>query len=733
VGFSSCSVRFAIAAYIALMAFCAGCGGKRPSITIAAVGPMTGATAARGKALEQAARLAAETANAQGGVNGRRIHLDLYDDGDEIGRARELARRIASETTAVAVLGQVASSAAFAAGQVYKEQGIPALTGAASESRVTKDNDWFFRLLRDAAGQGRFLADYAHYEYGARGLAVMREKGTAGEEFAAAVRDQAGKERIPAVTDLEFAPAEASDPARLKAIAARIAKAPKGTIIALGAQYAEAPAVLQALRRSFKDQPFTALGYSSLATEGLNSQFAKTENAPGYYTEGLTVAAPQLGDVAGYSQTAFASRFRARFGGDPDPEAVRWFEAAQLVIQAIAAKGIDGTNIKSDRRRIRDWLASLRSPESAASGVAGPIYFDQDHNAQGGMTVGVFHDGRLIAAPVQFTPVLDLQQVPGGDRLQAEGMVIDEHGTKIVKTPVIYAGIDLNTLDNADVRNGTFAADFFLWFRYKGDDPPFDIHQIEFPTAVSGGDPGKEVLKSKRSGYTTVTHHVKGVFRADYEFSRFPFDQQVLRIPIQARNSSNYSLMLAYSSEPPVSKSTQNLAPKPWLFKNEIFFRDVADFQSSGGEGERASQHVQVDRINAAITIERDVLGYAVKNFLPLGCILVAVLIGYALAADVINPRVSIGVTALLTTSVLYQKVATDLPTVTYIMGLDYVFFAFFALCVLFLTLTVITYETHRHKLNALSTRLNQAGAGLTLIGLAGTLTFVWMRYWSHA
>jgi hypothetical protein len=111
----------------------------------------------------------------------------------------------------------------------------------------------------------------------------------------------------------------------------------------------------------------------------------------------------------------------------------------------------------------------------------------------------------------------------------------------------------------------------------------------------------------------------------------------------------------------------------------------------------------------------------------------VAVLIGYALAPDVINPRVSIGVTALLTTSVLYQKVASDLPTVTYIIGLDYVFFAFFAFCVLFLSLTVVTYETHKKKLHLISTRLNQAGAVATLIALGVTLGFVWTHYWGRA
>jgi hypothetical protein len=92
---------------------------------------------------------------------------------------------------------------------------------------------------------------------------------------------------------------------------------------------------------------------------------------------------------------------------------------------------------------------------------------------------------------------------------------------------------------------------------------------------------------------------------------------------------------------------------------------------------------------------------------------------------------VSIGVTALLTTSVLFQKLASDLPTVTYITGIDYVFFAFFGLCVLFLALTVVTYETHKKKMNRLTDALTRGGMVATVVGLTGVLVFVWVRYWS--
>lgn len=143
----------AVAGLVLLIVSCSPLGDDKKALTIAAVGPLTGPAAARGKDIEQAVRMAVDEVNAAGGVNGRRFKVDVYDDGDQPERARELAIRIASTTPALAVLGQVASAAGFAAGQVYKEQGIPAITGAASELRVTRNNDWFFRLFRPAGGQ----------------------------------------------------------------------------------------------------------------------------------------------------------------------------------------------------------------------------------------------------------------------------------------------------------------------------------------------------------------------------------------------------------------------------------------------------------------------------------------------------------------------------------------------------------------------------------------------------
>ena len=70
-----------------------------------------------------------------------------------------------------------------------------------------------------------------------------------------------------------------------------------------------------------------------------------------------------------------------------------------------------------------------------------------------------------------------------------DGRLIDSDGTEIVKTPVVYAGLDLNSLANIDIRLGTFSADFFLRLRTRMD-LPWTLMTLSFlllPTERSWG------------------------------------------------------------------------------------------------------------------------------------------------------------------------------------------------------------------------------------------------------
>jgi len=70
----------------------------------------------------------------------------------------------------------------------------------------------------------------------------------------------------------------------------------------------------------------------------------------------------------------FQRDYTGRFGVAPPVTAVLGHDAAALIAEALAHVG-------TSRSRIREWIALRNSPARAFMGVAGPTYFNADHDA----------------------------------------------------------------------------------------------------------------------------------------------------------------------------------------------------------------------------------------------------------------------------------------------------------------------------------------------------------------
>ena len=116
-------------------------------IHIAMVGPLSGSGASVGKSFKQGIQLCLDTINEKGGINGRRIVLDEFDDANDSQKAKEMAQTIVEQNQAIAVIGHHFSSCSISAGEVYKTYGIPAITPASTNNKVTKGNPWYFRAM----------------------------------------------------------------------------------------------------------------------------------------------------------------------------------------------------------------------------------------------------------------------------------------------------------------------------------------------------------------------------------------------------------------------------------------------------------------------------------------------------------------------------------------------------------------------------------------------------------
>ncbi|MGB1109959.1 MAG: ABC transporter substrate-binding protein, partial [Gammaproteobacteria bacterium] len=105
------------------------------------------------------ARLLVDQVNEGGGLNGRPLELDVYDDegNPDLGKAK--AREIA-DSRALAVIGHRYSAVSLAVGSIYRQSGVPVVSAASTARDVTRNNAWYFRTVFSDDQQARLLAEY---------------------------------------------------------------------------------------------------------------------------------------------------------------------------------------------------------------------------------------------------------------------------------------------------------------------------------------------------------------------------------------------------------------------------------------------------------------------------------------------------------------------------------------------------------------------------------------------
>ncbi|HEY0903020.1 MAG TPA: ABC transporter substrate-binding protein [Marmoricola sp.] len=164
----------------------AGCGSSSDdggsggdSLTVALVIPLTGASAKTAEQMQNAAELAVEEINADGGVDGKDIELKIYDDKLTPEDATKEAQRAITRDGVVAVVGAQSSGEALAIREVVERSKVPFITSSATAESVTADASFTYRIAP-------LLTDYANgvvdigMALGLKKPAVLHDSGAAG-------------------------------------------------------------------------------------------------------------------------------------------------------------------------------------------------------------------------------------------------------------------------------------------------------------------------------------------------------------------------------------------------------------------------------------------------------------------------------------------------------------------------------------------------------------------------
>jgi branched-chain amino acid transport system substrate-binding protein len=706
------------------------------TIKLVEVGPMSGANGFQGEVMRNGAQLAIDQANAQGGIHGKRIEFIVLDDQNDKKLAGDKAKE-AVASGALAVLGHRSSSATVAAGKVYKESHIPAITGSAAAPDVTLGNPWYFRLLSDTAAQAEILGSYATSVLHAKSATLIVEDSEYGSSLADAFKEKAQVYGIAIETEYHY-PEKIEDAKKhLVDHPVPTQKVGRDHLIVLAAPEATARFVLPKIRDA-GDQS-TILAGQSVGKETFNQHFKdlpRDHEKHGFYSDGVIATTAGLNDTAGAEARRFLKAYKDKFGQEGDATAMAYYDSAMLVIQGLREIHATGDDIPGERAKLRDYMESRKGPDSAYMGAGGRIYFDANHSAVQTIPIGRFVDGMFIAAPYQLEKIRNPDKVPDFEAELKAGHIVELDGSHLSKVQVVYAGMDIIEITDINMRAGNFKADMFLWFRYQGELKPSDLEFVNAATPINLGNP---IWTRKRGETTTATYRVKGTFKADFDYKDYPFDRQTLPISLRHRARPTSTFILAVdrlglnvtdrSYDSVVNNRLDRVfAGTSWKPMNPMFYQTMVESESTLGEtGLRMSEiGMQYAQVTNSLDIRRDVVNYFIKNALPLLLILAVLYAAYYVPADQVAIRVNIGITSLLTSMVLYQRLSSDLPSIGYLVMMDYIFFGVFVMAILGVAAGVLVFIANKNKQERLVLGINLGGRLLIPSVVLGTGIFLY-------
>lgn len=589
------------------------------TIHIALVGPLTGENARVGKSFLQGIHLYLNMINQKGGIAGKKIVLDKFDDKNVASEARERAYDIIEQNRAVAVIGHHYSNCSIAAGEVYKEYGIPAISPASTNVKVTENNDWYFRSSFNDNLQGRFLASYAKQVFNCTTVSIIHEDHEYGSYLANVFEHTSKTIGVDVKYKWRFSVSSHQLDKELAQIVHELAQKKDAGAVFISTHAPEGAKIV----RLMKDLQIPNIilapdAFASRAFQDFFKEYPKEKSSPGFYTNGIYVTTPLIFDTTNEKGLKFKDAYFAAYKEEPDWHAAFAYDTAMVLVEAIRNTNIHGTSqtIEEDRKKIRDYLANLSNIHDAIEGVTGYNYFDEKGDSQKPVLMGVYRNQSIISAMVQFQAIQNVYQVPNFEKALEEERVVVFDGRYSYKINVVYTGIRMNEISELNFNELSCVLEFFIWFRYRGG---IDIQSIEFTNTVEPVQLGMPVHEVVKDQLTYRLYHVKGKFRMDFLSSQHIYGQHIVGLSFRPRSLDRNNLifvkdilgMRLTADRAPWEKMIKDQVLNPsygWKITDVWFFQDIAEKDSLGSPEYLMVEGgtLEYSRFNVGIRIAED-------------------------------------------------------------------------------------------------------------------------------
>lgn len=334
---------------------------------IGAVLPLTGDLATYGEGMKNAINLAIESSGLE-----ERIQLIIEDDkGCVIAEDVSVAQKLVNIDRVKGILGPACSSAFLSMLPVTEKSKVILISPSATSKSITNAGNYIFRTIASDADKGIAVAELAYSEDYRRGALLYD---IANDSFVQQRADVKGEfTELGGQISIEesFKTGDTDFRSQLTKI-----KNSNAEVVFVGAFPQEGALVLKQARELGIKLPFISsdsdlgtedvIGIAGEAAEGLIFPFATTPTNKEY--------------------TEFVSVYKNKFGKEPPAYAPESYDAAALLIKAIAKS--DGTS-----ESIKDELQKIGQNYYGASGI---ITFDENGDVQKPMIIKTIRNGQFV-------------------------------------------------------------------------------------------------------------------------------------------------------------------------------------------------------------------------------------------------------------------------------------------------------------------------------------------------
>jgi branched-chain amino acid transport system substrate-binding protein len=673
-------------------------------LTLALVGPMSGDGAQYGKAMLKGAELLLDEINAQGGINGRKLSLKVYDDQNNPELAKEVAEKIVKNQDVLAVLGHYYSTTTLAAAPIYEQAGIVMISASASDDTITRNHEWCFTTLPSSSFQGQFIAHYIRDVLEASSACVIYDEDVYGTTLSKSFLAEAEKIKMKINGTWSFSTKDSDFENDLFAISEEFKLVEEPDVVFFATHSKEGANLLALLKEP--GTSFSAFGpdafASSVFIETLDT-FPQERSSPGYFSDNVFTIAPFILDVATQAGSRFAYKFEDRYNVKPD-----WISAgyhdAMILLENVFERADDSFSedtIEEKRKFVQEQMRKFYDYNSSCQGLSGPIFFTPEGSIAVPRPIGVYRNQKIISTPYQYQSI---------DFSEYSKELLKEVLTRNVlllrdrlmrRTRVVYTGVDINEITDFDLSTFTYTVDFYLWFRYQGE---FSSEEIQFVNAVSPIELGEPLMKQELSetGVTTIVYRIKTSFKDDFMIKDYPFDKHTIQVKIRHKTQTRDKLIFVTDilgirdfQDPEktqlLHRAMETKSLNGWKVVHSLFFENTVINDSTLGMPKffKELNTIEFSQFNAGVVIRRDVKAFALKNLLPIIIVMLLTYLSYYLSYEKAEMRISIGMSMLLTAAFFHIQIASVL-SVTYLLAIEYIFFVFYMLCALVIIISLI-------------------------------------------